>query len=215
MNLQHCLIYWFLYPRQQIAFDAYDRLKERNPDANLITLSKEIHVSGSRRFLLSTYEYFFEKYRKMCPETRCLYEIIRYPNPCKLYFDIEYNKQINKYLNGDASMVIFKDFLVKYIDNTLQISITMENIMDLNSSDDNKFSRHLIVNFKNTLFNNNIECGIFVSSLCNTIINMVKQNSDDLLNQLIVNKVNNKKGLFIDQCVYTKNECFRLPFYLN
>ena len=212
MNSQYCFPLWSLRSRQQIVFELFEIVKKKYPNENLILLSKEIDESGKRKFLLSTYEFFYKQYRKMQPDTRSWYEIIRQNTPCKLYFDIEYNKEINKSLNGNTTIIIFKQFLVKYIYETLQISITMENIIDLDSSNDKKFSRHIIINLKDSLFNNNIQCGIFVSSLCNKIFNMIKENEHHQLKELIVNKTDNKKGLFIDQCVYNKNRCFRLPF---
>lgn len=78
---------------------------------------------GRRRFLATTYLAFFEKYRysmTKCPiktiqifnifccstarstpaEERHFYEIIPEGHACKLYFDIEFNKELNPDCNG-------------------------------------------------------------------------------------------------------------------
>ena len=212
MNLKHCFPLWSEHVKQQLAFDSFDIVKKKYPNLNLIILSKEIDVSGKRKYLLSTFEFFFLQYIKMHQHQRCWYEIIRDGYPCKLYFDIEYNKKIHQTVNEQQIMIIFKDFLIKYIQNILKISISLENIMDLDSTTDEKFSRHFIINFKDKIFKNNFECGIFVSKLCNEIIDITKSNTNPLFQNLIIDKTENKKKLFIDQAVYSKNRCFRLPF---
>ena len=212
MNCNHCWPIWSEHSTQQKAFDLFDKTKKQYPRLYLILLCREIDASGKRRYLMTTCEYFYLKYRNMHPEQRYWYEIIRYDFPCKLYFDIEYNKQLNKSNNGDKLISIFKQFLIKYIHTMLQISISKENIVDLDSSNVKKFSRHIIINFKDKLFKNNIECGAFVANMCDKIINIITNNKNDPLNQLMVNNIYNKKGLFIDKSVYYKNRCFRLPF---
>ena len=203
---------WLQYPTQQIALDFFYQTKTRNPEFNLILLCKEIDVTGIRRYFLSTYEYFFKQYIKMHPHQRCWYEIIREDYPCKLYFDIEYNKEINASTNAEQAMLTFKNFLKKYIEIKLKISISIDNMIHLHSDTPKKFSRHIIINLKNKLFKNNIECGIFIAKMCDEIINIVKRNPTDPLQQLFINDIKNHKKLFIDQSVYTKNRCFRLPF---
>ena len=45
----------------------------------------------------------------MTSKDRTLYEIIRPDFPCRLYFDIEFDKRINPGRDGEHSMTILRD----------------------------------------------------------------------------------------------------------
>ena len=101
---------------------------------------------------------------------RCYYEVIRENCPCKLYFDIEYHVEYNPNINGNELIEIFKDYLIEYILNELNIEMSRKDIIDLTSSTKSKFSRHLIIIFPtNAVFKNNQQCGIFVRKLCDSM----------------------------------------------
>ena len=153
----------------------------------------------------------------MSQSNKCYYEVIRENKPCKLYFDIEFEKKFNPNKNGEESMTIFTEYLIKFIKEELNIDISMRNIIDLQCTNSSKFSRHLIIKFpKNIVFKNNIQCGIFVQKLCNKIKIDAQKNKP--LQQLFIFKsdpsehVNITPKLFIDQSVYSRNRTFRLLF---
>eukprot|EP01083_Nonionella_stella_P019002 52845_1 len=185
---------------------------------------------GKRTYLVTNYIHFFKRYQSMKPHDKCYYELIREGFKCKLYFDIEYETQFNPNIDGDDLIVIFKEFLIEYIAKELSINITKSDIIDLNSTTDIKFSRHLIIVFPtNTVFNSNQDCGVFVRTMCDEIRQIAKKAlyrfsetpitaKGKKLDMLFVYDMDPNlcesynRVLFIDEAVYTKNRCFRLIY---
>ena len=52
------------------------------------------------------------------------YEIVRTGFPCRLNFDIEYDKLLNPTEDGEVSMTIFRNFLIEYVQETLNLKIS-------------------------------------------------------------------------------------------
>ena len=223
---------WSVFNTQLEAFEMCD-LRKKLFNQDLQIFSKEIfydNTYGKRNYLATNYIHFFKKYKKMKSIDKCYYEVIREGAPCKLYFDIEYQIEHNPNINGDELMSIFKDYLIEFIFNELNIKISKPDIIDLTSTTKHKFSRHLIIVFPgNVVFKNNQQCGIFVRKLCDQIRITAKMglhhfNKSTQLNQkwgkqlqkLFVydmdpnNCADYNRILFIDQAVYTRNRCFRL-----
>ncbi|KAJ3273286.1 hypothetical protein HDV01_004644 [Terramyces sp. JEL0728] len=73
-------------------------------------------------------------------------------------------------------------------------------IIDLDSSNNKKYSHHLIVRFQHSKFKNNQHCGIFVNKFYKKLID----------NNLFIIKTKEEDKVFIDHGVYTKNRNFRL-----
>ena len=116
------------------------------------------------------------------------------------------------------------------------MDVSESDIIDINGTRSNKFSRHLIVVFNNAVFKNNQECGTFVVKMCDSIREITKMgrycclvnqsNSNDNndnndinseLDKLFVytddtSKCRYNRVLFIDEAVYTRNRCFRLIY---
>jgi len=109
-----------------------------------------------------------------------------------------------------------------------------DKIIQLDSTTEEKFSRHLIFHLPNdTLFENNSHVGNFVGKLIKTIkeknkgsstevvenmgnnfekLNFDEEGAELFIDGLHVYGKDNKIKNFIDTSVYTKNRCFRLPF---
>ena len=93
------------------------------------------------------------------------------------------------------------------------------NVVNLDSSTSEKFSRHVIFNIRDVAFKDNYHAGRFVKSVCTDILNYVtsKEKQHDILScfdktqleQLIVETKKGKR-LFVDTAVYTKNRHFRI-----
>ncbi len=206
-------------------------------DQDLQIFSKEIcydNTYGKRNYLVTNYIHFFKRYSLMNKQNRCYYEVILENYKCKLYFDIEYNKEYNKNTNGQKLINIFTKYLISHIFQELNILINKCDIIDLDSSTNIKFSRHLIIVFPsdiNTVFKNNQSCGIFVRKMCDKLRQMCKKGlyyySEAETQIILENKELDKlfiydipcdncsdynRVLFIDECVYTKNRCFRLIY---
>ena len=219
------------YKTQAIAFDAFKRIA-RVPNDGLCIMTREIFSDedyGKRQYIITNYLHFFVLYNTMPQKARCYYEMIRDGLPCKLYFDIEYLKKYNKFVNGDELVFIFKEFLILYILSEFNIKISHTDIIDLTSSTNFKFSRHLIILLPNNyIFSDNYQCGIFVNKLCDTIQRKAKMGryyNNNLKDMLDIDKrlrilfisdhlhsLEKDRLLFIDKSVYSKNRCFRLIY---
>ena len=133
--------------------------------------------------------------------------------PCKLYFDIEYKKQLNKRVNGDEMLQKFIEILVSDLQETFSLKdiSKQENIIDLTSSSVTKFSHHLIINHPQLVFASNYHAGKYVKYLCYKLKSIPEM-------KIVTNKSIDIKecahtttfGIFVDEGVYTKNRNFRL-----
>ncbi|KAL7254166.1 hypothetical protein ACSBR1_008546 [Camellia fascicularis] len=198
---------WATFPRQD---EAIEYAKEH---AHVYVFSYQDHMNGQRRFLVSTYEEFWRRYKNMNPRFRHHYEVIQEGLPCHLYFDLEFNKRDNAEKNGDEMV----DLLISVVFDVLfdKYSIQGEHdwIVELDSSTEEKFSRHLIIRLQKTAFKDNSHAGAFVAEVCSRICSA--RESDGRLEKLLVSKDSGSAGspcqLFVDTAVYSRNRCFRLP----
>ncbi|KAF1330821.1 DNA primase, ul52/ul70 type, herpesviridae, partial [Globisporangium splendens] len=91
-----------VFPRQQEAFEFVDQIRafrqrmwrryHVQDDIQLEeprVFSFEDAREGTRRFLVSSFESFWENYMSTKPDHRHVYEIIREGVPCRLYFDLD------------------------------------------------------------------------------------------------------------------------------
>ena len=82
--------------------------------------------------------------------------------------DLEYIKSYNPNLTDDQGDLLVEEFISELcveVKCRFNLEITRKNIVDLVSSTDKKFSRHLIVHFpEGRLFSNCCSCGRFVKS---------------------------------------------------
>ncbi|KAL8544106.1 hypothetical protein ACS0TY_004592 [Phlomoides rotata] len=199
---------WGTFPRQDEA------VKFAKQHTNTRIFSYQDHMNGQRRFLISTYKEFWRRYKEMTSKFRHHYEVIQEGLPCHLYFDLEFNKRENADKNGDEMVdllinVIFDALLEKY-----SIQGTEDFIVELDSSTEDKFSRHLIIRLPKTAFKDNSHAGAFVAEICSRIQSYRER--DKKYDKLLVSKGSNSADtdchLFVDTAVYSRNRCFRLPF---
>nr|XP_011470309.1 PREDICTED: DNA-directed primase/polymerase protein isoform X3 [Fragaria vesca subsp. vesca] len=198
---------WATFPRQEEAM----QFAKRNE--NVHVFSYQDHFSGQRRFLVSSYDEFWRRYKFMDSKFRHHYEVIQEGLPCHLYFDLEFNKKDNTDRNGDEMVdllisVVFEALLEKY-----SIQGNMEWIIELDSSTEAKFSRHLIVRIQKTAFKDNSHIGGFVTEICSRISSA--KGRDGRFEKLFITKDSSSgdlepSHLFVDTAVYTRNRCFRL-----
>ncbi|KAL8049581.1 hypothetical protein ABFX02_06G028500 [Erythranthe guttata] len=198
---------WATFPRQDEA------LKFLKQHTNARVFSYQDHINGQRRFLVSTYEEFWRRYKEMTAKFRHHYEVIQEGLPCHLYFDLEFNKRENAGKNEDEMVdllinVIFDALMEKY-----SIQGTEDFIVELDSSTEEKFSRHLIIRLPKTAFKDNSHVGAFVAEICSRIQSYRER--DENYEKLLISKGSNSADshcqTFVDTAVYTRNRCFRLP----
>ncbi len=87
--------------------------------------------------------------------------------------DLEYNKIANPDITNAENECLLNDFineLSSEISNTFNIAIDRRHVVDLDSSTEKKFSRHLIVHMPNgELFRDAPTCGVFVKKFVGRI----------------------------------------------
>ncbi|KAG6391975.1 hypothetical protein SASPL_149739 [Salvia splendens] len=199
---------WTTFPRQD------DAMKFSKQHGNVRLFSYQDHMNGQRRFLVSSYKEFWRRYKEMSSKFRHHYEVIEEALPCHLYFDLEYNTKENVDRNGDEMVdllliITFDALLEKY-----SIQGSEDFVIELDSSTEDKFSRHLIIRLPKTAFKDNSHVGSFVAEICSRIHSY--RGRDQNYNKLLISKGGNSIDsdfhLFVDTAVYSRNRCFRLPF---
>jgi len=111
----------------------------------------ETSKTGKRKYIVCHLGRFMHRYWRHCPplpQSRHYYELIRESNPCRLYFDLEYHKLANLHLtNNDpnTNILLMQQFMIQQLILEIQVSPLDIILLDLDSSTDLKFSRHLIV----------------------------------------------------------------------
>ncbi|XP_075496443.1 uncharacterized protein LOC142533517 [Primulina tabacum] len=196
---------WKTFPRQDEAM----KFAKQHADARVF--SYQDHVNGVRRFLVSKYKEFWQRYKGMSPHFRHHYEVIQEGLPCHLYFDLEFNKRVNAGRNGDEMVdllliVIFDALLEKY-----SFQGNHDMVVELDSSTEEKFSRHLIICMPKTAFKDNSHVGAFVAEICSRIYNYKERDAN--IQKLFVSKDSSSDSQhqpFVDTAVYSRNRCFRL-----
>ncbi|KAA8539966.1 hypothetical protein F0562_026658 [Nyssa sinensis] len=198
---------WDTFPRQDEA------MKFAKEHAHVHVFSYQDHMNGQRRFLVSTYKEFWQRYKNMNSKFRHHYEVIREGLPCHLYFDLEFSMKDNTGKNGDEMVdllisVIFEALFEKY-----SIQGKPDWIVELDSSTKEKFSRHLIIRIPKIAFKDNSHAGAFVAEVCSRLYSARER--DGRYEELFVSKDSSSVDvpcqLFVDTAVYSRNRCFRLP----
>ncbi|XP_054811773.1 uncharacterized protein LOC129312981 isoform X2 [Prosopis cineraria] len=147
---------WVTFPRQEEA------MKFAKGQDHLHIFSYQDHFSGQRRFLVSTYTEFWRRYKNMDSKLRHHYEVIQEGLPCHIYFDLEFNKRVNPGKNGDDMVDLLILVVLEALNEKYFISGDPEWIVELDSSTDEKFSRHLIIRIPKSAFKDNSHAGAFV-----------------------------------------------------
>lgn len=133
------------------------------------------------------------------------YEVIREGFPCHMYFDLEYPKApgLNEGLDDDALVDTLLGFVRKRLQDDFDLELREDQIYELDSTTERKFSRHLIVQIPCHAFYNVEHVGYFVQQVC-----------ADSRNKLLVrqNLETDRMGYVVDTAVYTKNRLFRLAY---
>ena len=153
-------------------------------------------------------------FQKLDHSTKHYYEVICENQPCKLYFDIEYKKELNKSVHGVKLLQTFIELLISDLKvkfDILDIN-EKEHVINLTSTTEKKFSHHIIVNHPQLIFIDNYSAGKYVQYLCQKMKNMpemilVMDEKAELTNP---SQIITRYGTFIDEGVYTKNRNFRL-----
>ncbi|XP_060971352.1 uncharacterized protein LOC115717545 isoform X2 [Cannabis sativa] len=148
---------WSTFPRQEEAM----KFAKGHDHARLF--SYQDHFNGQRRFLVSTYMEFWKRYKNMDSKFRHHYEVIQEGLPCHLYFDLEFSRRENAEKDGDEMVDLLISVILEALRDKFSIQGSREWIVELDSSTDGKFSRHLIIRIPKTAFKDNSHAGAFVN----------------------------------------------------
>ncbi|KAA0150698.1 hypothetical protein FNF29_05035 [Cafeteria roenbergensis] len=108
-------------------------------------VSFETNAQGRRRFVACTAEKLWRRMVALPVGARHFYEIIREGCACHLYLDIEFRRAANKGLDGSALVAFLTVRILTALQERFGIRAGLEDVIDLDSSTDAKFSRHLVV----------------------------------------------------------------------
>ncbi|KAJ3098179.1 hypothetical protein HDU96_000110 [Phlyctochytrium bullatum] len=216
---ENCFLVWRVFGRQSEAFKwvvlfggpgtlcgmltFLRRLQDRSVwPLRVFSFEHDVQNPGKRKFLVTTYADFWEKYVEMKPEERVYYELIREGCPCKLYFDLEYNKAANPNHDGERMISTLKSLVSDDLLTRYNIKVKEEAWIDLSSSTDAKFSRHLILNLPMAVWKDNGHVGRFVAHLCtrirNRVFELVERSAVEVLREAERREAELLKGLFVE-----------------
>lgn len=138
---------WREFTLQQQAFEFLDSQASAR---QLRVFAEEYSTDGKRRFIVTTPLQFWGEYQNML--TKHHYEIIREGTPCHAYFDLEFSVSANPGISGSQLV----ELLVHVVDQVLQHQFDLPPlqphwVLELDSSTEVKFSRHLVVRIPGTL----------------------------------------------------------------
>jgi hypothetical protein len=191
--------------------------------------------AGKRKYMVGHLGRFLDYYwRKVDPNQRHYYELIREKTPCRLYLDLEFSKISNPDISEEDSEQLMDEFLQELMmefQTIYNLHVSQENMVDLDSSTDTKFSRHIVVHLPGgALFADAVAVGrfvrVFVGRLAEEVATgtmMTTKQKPALAKHLFVNSAPSRstkttppsqesvsKTCFVDLGVYTRNRLFRL-----
>jgi len=197
-------------------------------------------ANGKRKYLVGQFGRIADWYwRKTAPSSRHLYEVIREGSPCRLYFDLEFSRVHNPSVPAKQLLRELEDELAIELQTYYGKSVSKlrsSQIVNLDSSNDSKFSRHWIVHLlqevvekepsssaslhiqrREMLFRDAPTVGRFIKRMVGRLADELAVIGGDfaekrpaLAKHLFVNtKDPAKQTCFIDLGVYTRNRLLR------
>nr|XP_060634627.1 DNA-directed primase/polymerase protein isoform X3 [Anolis sagrei ordinatus] len=162
---------WKLFHRQNQAFNFAKSCKE---DVHVFALERSAE-NKQRFYLVTTYTelwFYYSKHR----ETSLMhcYEVIPETAVCKLYFDLEFYKPANKSADGKQMVAGLIEFVCEKLDEHYGVKCSAGDILNLDSSTEEKFSCHLIFQLHNAAFKNNIHIGNFLRRILEPAVLLIK-----------------------------------------
>lgn len=114
---------------------------------------------GQRVYLVTTYAQLWFYYKSRKNLLHC-YEVIPENAVCKLYFDLEFNKLTNPGADGEKMVALLIEYVCKALQELYGVNCSAEDVFNLDSSTDEKFSRHLIFQLHDVAFKDNIHVAL-------------------------------------------------------
>ncbi|XP_075412941.1 DNA-directed primase/polymerase protein [Tenrec ecaudatus] len=165
---------WKLFHRQTQAFSFVKSCKE---DVHVFALEYKVG-DGQRIYLVTTYAQLWFHYQSRKNLLHC-YEVIPENSVCKLYFDLEFNRLANPGADGKKMVALLIEHVCKALQEFYSVNCSAEDVVNLDSSTKEKFSRHLIFQLHNAAFQDNTHVGNFVRKILQPALNLITSGDDD------------------------------------
>lgn len=163
---------WRLFPRQS---DALSFAKCSKEDVHVFALEKDHAKTGQRIFLVTSYTELWHYYKTYRHSLMHCYEVIPEGAVCKLYFDLEFHKPSNRGRDGRQMVLSLIQFVCGKLEEVYGVKCSAENVLNLDSSTEEKFSRHLIFLLPNAAFKDNIHVGHFIHKILQPALDTVRR----------------------------------------
>ncbi|NWV29295.1 PRIPO protein, partial [Origma solitaria] len=162
---------WKIFSRQA---EAFNYVKTCDEDVHVFALEKTTQ-SGQRFYLVTTYKelwfYYTQGYKTSL--MHC-YEVIPEKDACKLYFDLEFYKPANPGADGKNMVMKLIELVSLKLKELYDVNCSSKDVLNLDSSTDEKFSRHLIFLPHKTVFKDNTHVGNFVRTVLQPAIRLME-----------------------------------------
>ncbi|XP_031727275.1 DNA-directed primase/polymerase protein [Anarrhichthys ocellatus] len=175
---------WKLFPRQCMAIGFAQSCKEA---VHVFALEKEKTSLGQRIFLVTSYSELWHYYRTYTQSLMHCYEVIPDGAVCKLYFDLEFHKPSNNGADGKAMVSSLIQYVCDKLMEVYGIECSANDVLNLDSSTEDKFSRHLIFNLQNAAFKDNIHMGRFIHAILHSVLSTPKSGLNVGMNSVAEN----------------------------
>ncbi|XP_052517242.1 DNA-directed primase/polymerase protein [Budorcas taxicolor] len=165
---------WKLFHRQTQAFNFVKSCKQ---EVHVFALECKVG-DGQRIYLVTTYAQLWFYYKSRRNLLHC-YEVIPENAVCKLYFDLEFNKLANPGADGKKMVALLIQHVCKALEEFYTVNCSAEDVLNLDSSTEEKFSRHLIFQLHDVAFKDNIHVGNFVRKILQPAFHLIASEDDD------------------------------------
>ncbi|KAL2098072.1 hypothetical protein ACEWY4_007279 [Coilia grayii] len=165
---------WRLFPKQSSALAFAQTCKE---DVHVFALEREGGGTGQRIFLVTSYTELWHYYRTYKESLMHCYEVIPEGAVCKLYFDLEFQRVWNPSLDGEKMVALLIQYVCKKLDEVYGLKCSSGDVLNLDSSTEDKFSRHLIFLLPNAAFKDNSHIGSFIHTILTPVLKLASKSS--------------------------------------
>ncbi|XP_012674306.2 DNA-directed primase/polymerase protein [Clupea harengus] len=162
---------WRLFPRQSSALALAQTCKE---DVHVFALEREGGGMGQRIYLVTSYTELWHYYRTYRQSLMHCYEVIPEGAVCKLYFDLEFQRAWNPSLDGGRMVAQLIQYVCEKLHELYGLKCSSKDVLNLDSSTEDKFSRHLIFLLPNAAFKDNSHVGRFIHAIVRPVLIMLQ-----------------------------------------
>ena len=107
--------------------------------------AQELDRHGRRRYIVAERVDFWRRYKRLRHTFRSFYEVIIEAQPCHAYLDLEYRVAANPHCDGARMVRTVREALAALVERRLGVAVSDECFVELDSSTDAKFSRHVVL----------------------------------------------------------------------